>query len=240
MKKIFILFVLLLIVSSCNEITISKIKEENKNITILSDSKLKKKIDDEETFILLLTKNDCSSCKSLKEKLDNVLRDYNLEGYEINVDNIDTKENEYLKNIVNVVSYPSLVFIEKGKEKGPLFRLVGDIENEKIINALVETKYIDSSEKKEVPYQIIAANLPIETINLKSNYVANALSIQDSKTLCVVDLPNEINIKDLHAYADLSNLEEGNHEVEIYVKSSTRYLSYSCSPQKVNVKIYKK
>ena len=69
-------------------------KEEdlNKYLVELNYKELKTKLDKKESFILVITRTDCSHCAVYKPKLKEVLKDNNIIAYEIATDKLSAKD----------------------------------------------------------------------------------------------------------------------------------------------------
>ena len=93
-------------------------------------------------FILVVTRTDCSHCAVYKPKLKQVLKDYNIIGYEIATDKLSTKDKSAFNDIANVSGTPTTIFIVNGEEETTTNRLVGDVPTERIISRLKSQGYI--------------------------------------------------------------------------------------------------
>jgi len=154
MKKIlFLLLISLLLLTGCDKNTKGKL------ITLDYDE-LKEKIDNEETFILVVTRTDCSHCAIYLPRLEKVLKEYELTAYKIEVDTWKTSEKEDLSYICNVSGTPTTLFIENGEEKNTSSRLVGERTQEQIIKRFKAMGYIkkDSDDKDEDEEEIEEEN----------------------------------------------------------------------------------
>lgn len=86
-------------------------------------------------------------------------------------------------------------------------------------------------------------NIPIETINLDSNYKASAVNSATKTNVIVkgtkevLELIDETKVK---AIVDLTGYKEGDHEVEVIVTGDDVKASYSPKTTKIKIKISKK
>lgn len=86
-------------------------------------------------------------------------------------------------------------------------------------------------------------NIPIETINLDSNYKASAVNSATKTNVIVkgtkevLDLIDETKVK---AIVDLTGYKEGDHEVEVIVTGDDVKASYAPKTTKIKIKISKK
>ena len=141
-KKLFLLLICVLFLFGCK---IKNNSEEGKIIT-LSYEELKEKIDKEESFILVVTRTDCSHCAIYLPRLQKVLEEYKLTAYKIEIDEWTDEETGSLKDICNVSGTPTTIFIENGEEKNTSSRLVGSKSQEQIIQRFKAMGYIKESE----------------------------------------------------------------------------------------------
>lgn len=114
----------------------------SKYLVELSYKDLKKKINKKESFILVVTRTDCSHCAVYKPKLKEVLRDNDIIAYEIATDKLSAEEKANFNDIANVSGTPTTVFIVDGEEATTTNRIIGDVSTEKIINKLKSQGYI--------------------------------------------------------------------------------------------------
>ena len=97
---------------------------------------------------------------------------------------------------------------------------------------------VDTSITKEF------SGIPVETENLDSNYVVQALNKEDSNVTVVVqgskDIVDTVSSNNIRAYIDLKNYGIGEHEVEVKVKGDDLKLAYSSKTKKVKIRITQK
>ena len=134
MKKILCLvLVALLLVTGCN----SKVKEGK--LTNISFDKYVEKIEKEESFVLLIWRTGCSHCEEFEPKLKEVIGEYNIKVYSMDISEISDSEYEKLKNKTFVTGTPTTVIFEKGKNKD---KMVGNRTKEAIIDFFKTNGYI--------------------------------------------------------------------------------------------------
>ena len=121
MLKLFSLLVVILLFSGCSN-----------NIKEITYDELEKKLENNESFILEIVQDGCSNCTNFSPKFNDVLAEYKIEAFSINLTNITQEENQKLNNLYNVSGTPTVIFIEKGKEPSISRRIVGDISKDKI------------------------------------------------------------------------------------------------------------
>ena len=112
MKKIAMIFLLLLTVTACSSSYLSK----------LNYKKLTTKLDNQESFVLYLTNEDESGL-TLKNTLTTVCKDNNMKCFYLNTDNLDEDELDSLKEKITFEDSNIIVFIKEGKENTVLARI---------------------------------------------------------------------------------------------------------------------
>ena len=113
-----------------------KTEEENKHLVEITYQELEKKVNNKESFILVLTQTNCSHCHEYKPVLKKVLYDYDIYAYEVSTDKLTKEENAKLKDIANASGTPTTIFIENGEEKNTYSRMVGTQTESKLVNKL--------------------------------------------------------------------------------------------------------
>ena len=117
-------------------------KEKSNHLIELTYNELEKKINKKESFILIVTRTNCSHCIEYKPVLKEVLLKYNIIAYEIDTEKMTKQENASFKDIANISGTPTTLFIEKGIEKNTSTRIVGSTNSTKIINRFKAMGYI--------------------------------------------------------------------------------------------------
>jgi len=112
----------------------------------LTIDELEKKVNNKETFILVISQTTCSHCAEYKPVLKQVLADYDLTAYYIEEDKLSDSESGRLKAIANTSGTPQTVFIKDGAEVSTSSRLVGTQQRSKIISRLKAMGYITEDE----------------------------------------------------------------------------------------------
>lgn len=118
-------------------------EETYSNIKILSIDELKEKVNQNDSFVLVISKDECSHCKAFLPVLNTVGKNYNLTFYDISQTNLSDEELTYLRNVANISGTPTTVFITNGSEKTTTNRLVGEVPEYRIIEKLKAMGYIN-------------------------------------------------------------------------------------------------
>jgi thioredoxin-related protein len=116
--------------------------EENSVISIgISD--LEEKINNKETFILVITQTDCSHCKQYLPELRKTLKKYNIVAYDLDIKKLDSDGTSTLAKYVTFQGTPTTIFFTDGEEKTTLNRIVGYAAESKIVERLKSLGYIE-------------------------------------------------------------------------------------------------
>ena len=112
------------------------------NFKSISYKELNKKLDNKETFFFVVTRDGCSHCEDYIPKVKEVLKEYNIVGYNLNYSDLSESEDEEFYNKYGISSTPTTVFIKDGKEISILQRIEGNVSKEKLITKLKNNEYI--------------------------------------------------------------------------------------------------
>ena len=105
----------------------------------ISYEEYKEKIDNKESFALLIWRTGCVHCETFEPKLDAVISKYNVKVYSLDISDLSDTEYQKLKNKTFVSGTPTTVIFEKGKTKD---KIVGDKDEEYIIKLFKNNGYI--------------------------------------------------------------------------------------------------
>ena len=147
-KKIAIIAIIIVIIGAISGLIYAstvlnkKEQEQEKHLIELNLSELKEKLENKESFILVITATYCSHCAEYKPVLSEVLTEYDLVGYFIEQDKLNEEELAELKQIANISGTPTTIFIQDGAEESTNTRLSGNQSRTKIISRLKTMGYI--------------------------------------------------------------------------------------------------
>lgn len=117
-------------------------KTEYSNIKEINYASFYEKINAKEDFIIILTGKTCSHCRAYKPVLNEVLKKYKLNVYELEVWGLtDMERLQVDKYFSNFRGVPTTAFIKNGEENVD-GRLVGEVADEDIVNALQANGFI--------------------------------------------------------------------------------------------------
>ena len=138
-----IIIVLLLIFSFIVFLTIKERNDKTKDlITYLSVNELKEKIKNKDDFVLVFTQEGCSHCNTYHEVLNSVLKDYEVELYDLNLTDVKDNEITELNKIASINGTPTTLFYIDGEEQTTLNRINGSTSKTNLVNKLKKMGYI--------------------------------------------------------------------------------------------------
>ena len=116
---------------------------DNSYLKEIKYNEVVEKIDNKESFVLLLSQTTCSHCMDFKPKLARVAKKYKLEVYYLETDLLDEDTHNELEKIFSFKGTPTTVFVIDGEEKTAATRINGDTTEQKIINKLKSNGFIN-------------------------------------------------------------------------------------------------
>ncbi len=137
---------ILILVSICLVILIGGIIYDNiASKTYFNEIKYKdviKKLDNKDTFILLISQTTCTHCLEYKPKLETVANDEKVSVYYIEYDLLNKEEAENFNKRISFSGTPTTVFFKNGEEKTAATRINGSASIEKIKAKLKSNGFI--------------------------------------------------------------------------------------------------
>ena len=147
MKKktylIILIILLILLFVSLGVLYIRKKEEENTLVYEINMQQLEEKINNKDTFILVMTQTGCVHCQSYLPTIKKVSREYGVTFYVLNRAKLSKEEYNRLNDIANISGTPVTIFIVDGEEKTALNRLTGSIEKSRLVEKLISEGYIN-------------------------------------------------------------------------------------------------
>lgn len=113
------------------------------NLKTVSFNELNKKLENGESFFFEVVQDGCSHCANFTPKLKEVLNEYDVIGYQLNLTDLTEENYKTFNSMFDVDGTPTTIFIVNGKEVSLLQRIDGDVSKEKIISKLKTNKYIN-------------------------------------------------------------------------------------------------
>ena len=108
-------------------------KKMDETLIQLSFKELEKKLENKDTFILVITQKNCSHCAEYKPVLKEVLLENNLVAYEIDQTTLNDEEIAKLKDVASISGTPTTIFIQEGQETSTSTRIKGAGHSKKAI-----------------------------------------------------------------------------------------------------------
>lgn len=132
MKKVLICALSLLLLVGCGK----------KEYTELSYIDLENKLNNKDSFVLLIGSDTCSACASYEKTMQEVMKDTNVEIFYVNLNALSNEDYAkiYSKFVVN--STPTTIFISEGEETSTYDRIIGAANYDKVISSLEKHGYI--------------------------------------------------------------------------------------------------
>lgn len=138
MKKRFFVFGLIIMMM----FMVTACKKKITTYEEITYSQFQEKIKNKESFILFVGSSTCSACDRYKVTLNEIIEDYQVKIYYIDISKFDvTQQSEFL-TVINFNSTPTTVFITDGEEKTVYNRIVGALSYSKIEAKLEKAGYI--------------------------------------------------------------------------------------------------
>ena len=131
MKKILICLITILLVG-CGKYEYTEINYEQ----------LKQKLDNKDTFVLLLGSDTCSACASYETTMAKVMKDKKVEIFYVNLHSLSEEDYSKIYSKFVVTSTPTTIFIKDGEETSTYNRIVGAAKYEDVIESLKQHGYI--------------------------------------------------------------------------------------------------
>ena len=120
-----------------------KRKDTNKDyITYINVSKLEEKIKNKDDFILVFTQEGCSHCTTYHDVINQVIKEYDITIYDINLTKLKESEIETLNNLVHISGTPTTIFYIDGEEQTTLNRINGSASKDDLVKKLKKLEYI--------------------------------------------------------------------------------------------------
>ncbi len=137
MKRLFCLFGLIITVvffTGCSQL---KTYEE------ITYDHLMDMLEQKQSFILFIGSSDCSHCATYEPKLNNVIKEYQVKVYFIDVSKLSDVENSKLNAKISYGNAtPMTVFIKNGSEENSYNRIRGDQDHDVIVSMFKKNGYI--------------------------------------------------------------------------------------------------
>ncbi len=144
-KKFLIIGIVIVILVAIGIGVYFLLKNNNTNnyLVELNKNALQEKIDNKDSFILVVSREGCPHCAEYLPVLRKVLENNKVTAYLVDIAKFSKEDRTYLNSIANVSGTPTTLFIEKGEEKSVVNRIVGSTDRRSIESRLKATGYIE-------------------------------------------------------------------------------------------------
>ena len=140
-KKIFIFSAIILLVILV-VLVFSNTKAFKYGLFELKCDEVIEKINNKESFVLVVSQTTCTHCISYKPVLESVAKKYKIKAYYVDVNLFSKEEDNEFKKYVSYSDTPSTLFIKDGEESTRANRIVGEANEEKIVSKLKQNGFI--------------------------------------------------------------------------------------------------
>ena len=142
-NKIFI-FAIILLIAIIAILIINYINTPKKGELLqITYSEIEEKIEEEESFVLIISQSTCSHCATYKPKVKVIAEDYGLDIFYMDID-LEDEKDKILDELHLSGATPTTLFFQNGKEKSMLNRLEGDLSSKTVIQKLQELGFIEA------------------------------------------------------------------------------------------------
>lgn len=132
MRK-FLIFITLLLLTGCG----------NPKYTQISYSQLNDKLNNKDSFILLIGSETCSACAEYEKTMTKVMKDTKVEIFYINLHSLTDEENTKIYSKFVFQYTPTTIFIKDGEETTTYDRIVGAADYKEVIDNLKKQGYVE-------------------------------------------------------------------------------------------------
>lgn len=148
MKKVIIILISILLLGGFVTLLVlnlnkNKPNEEYKYYHEINYQEFTKKINNKDSFVLVIHQTGCSHCINYLPIVKEVTNDYKVDIYSINTAELSEKDNMSFNNDIHFTGTPTTIFITDGEEKTSLNRIVGEASSKKIVERLKSLGFID-------------------------------------------------------------------------------------------------
>lgn len=132
MKKI-LLIITILFLSGCNNY---------KSYTEINFVDLEKKLDNKDSFVLVIGSSTCTACAKYKKDMENVIKDKKVEIFYLDLKQLTDEEYSKIYSKYVIVSTPTTIFIKDGLETSTYDRIIGAAGYSDIVKDLKKHGFI--------------------------------------------------------------------------------------------------
>lgn len=111
--------------------------------TEIKSKEVIEKINNKESFVLVISQTTCSHCAEYKPRIEKVANDKKIQIYFMESDLLSDDEKKEFSKYITFDGTPVTVFIKNGEEKTAATRINGSASTEKILAKLKSNGFID-------------------------------------------------------------------------------------------------
>jgi predicted bacteriocin transport accessory protein len=116
--------------------------DSDKVYTELSYDELQTKLDNKDSFVLVIGSSTCSACAKYKETMREVVKDKKVEIFFLDLNQLTDEEYAKIYSKYVVTSTPTTIFISEGLETSTYERIIGAAGYSDIVQSLKTHGYI--------------------------------------------------------------------------------------------------
>ena len=139
-KTIWMIIITIIIVSIVTVLTYNIIKKDY--FTKLNYEEFFNKWENDDTFVLVISKTECPYCQMYIPKIKKISEEYKINTYYVETDTFTAEESSAFSNLINYNATPTTVFIKNGEELSKATRINGNVSEQKIINKFKSNDFI--------------------------------------------------------------------------------------------------
>lgn len=124
----------------------------NKGYTNISYSELEEKINNNETFAFVIGSRTCSACQMYKGTMEKIIKDYGIQIYFIELDDISEEDDSKLRSKFSFQYTPTTIFIENGSERTTYDRFSGAVGYSEVVERLKDYNIIEDKTYTKLSY----------------------------------------------------------------------------------------
>lgn len=132
-------FISIIFISFLVLLTVGCGKREYTEVTY---NELMNKINDKQSFVVVIGSDTCSACASYKTTMEEVMKDTKVEIFYLDINELSEEDYAKLKSKFVINSTPTTIFLVDGKELTTYDRLVGSASYDTVINSLKKYGYV--------------------------------------------------------------------------------------------------
>lgn len=130
MKKVFMIISLLVCViglTGCSKY---------KTYTELSFDEFQNKLNNKDSFVVVMGSSTCSACAMYKKTMQDVIKDKQVEIFYLGLDKLNDEQYSKIYSKYVIESTPTTIFIKDGTETTTYDRIIGAASYSKVVDAL--------------------------------------------------------------------------------------------------------